>query len=125
MAAPQLPSLPQGRPSKEVGGRSYTPTPASGLAPLQLSAPGFISLGPPDPTACEEGGASFQVRDLGLLAYIAHSQGHTNVSEPALLLVAWLGAVDPWRVGIWQPWGHRQVRPAALGAPSWLHLPLN
>ena len=95
------------------------------LAPLQLSAPGFISLGPPDPTACEEGGASFQVRDLGLLAYIAHSQGHTNVSEPALLLVAWLGAVDPWRVGIWQPWGHRQVRPAALGAPSWLHLPLN
>ena len=99
MAAPQLPSLPQGRPSKEVGSRSYTPTPASGLAPLQLSAPGFISLGPSDPTAREKGGASFQVRDLGLLAYIAHSQGHTNVSEPALLLVAWLGAVDSPREG--------------------------
>ncbi|MXQ89133.1 hypothetical protein E5288_WYG015055 [Bos mutus] len=37
--------------------------------------------GPPDPTAREEGGASFQVRDLGLLAYIAHSQGHTNISS--------------------------------------------
>lgn len=66
----------------------------SGLSPLQLSAPGFISSGHPDPTAQEEGGASFQVRDLGLLAHIAHSQGHTAMSELALVLVGCCGSLE-------------------------------
>lgn len=66
----------------------------SGLSPLQLSTPGFISSGHPDPAGQEEGGASFQVRDLGLLAHIIHSQGYTAVSELALVLVGCCGSLE-------------------------------